>query len=112
MEAGGSVRPAHPGEILLHEFLPDTDIQGFADAMERAAPGMFEMIDARRFVDEFIQGDWHVTPFVSVALSEVTGTTYEFWMNLQKQYDESLPPPAPCHDPLCTDRNCPGTGVG
>ncbi len=76
----------HPGEILLHEFLEPLEISQseFARHLD---------ISIQR-VNELIRGKRGVTPDTAWLLSKALGTSPEFWMNLQVNYDlSSIDPP-------------------
>ena len=71
--------PAHPGEILTHDFL--------------APMGMTQLELARKMkvpvqrVNTLINGKRDMTAETAVLLSHVLKTTPEFWMNLQVACD-------------------------
>src|ERR1700730_5291753 len=73
--------PIHPGEILLEEFLkaytpPVSQVEA-ADRMH---------IPTVR-LNQLIRGHRGVTPDTALRLADLTGTSAEFWMNLQCRYD-------------------------
>lgn len=72
-------RPTHPGEILA-DMLEDR-----AMAVAEAARQMSN-IPAQRLHD-IIKGRRGVTAETAILLSELLGTTAEFWMNLQAGVD-------------------------
>jgi len=73
--------PTHPGEMLLEEFLNAYD------------PPVTQTDAARRLgwtrvrLNQLILGHRGVTAENAIALATLTGTSPEFWMNLQAQYD-------------------------
>jgi addiction module HigA family antidote len=71
--------PTHPGEILLEEFLAPRVIAQTALAAHLKVP-------VQR-INELINGKRGITPETAWLLSEALGTSPEFWMNLQAQYD-------------------------
>lgn len=73
------IKPAHPGEVLLEEFLKPWEMSQnqLADAMG---------VTVSR-VNEIVRGRRGVTGDTALRLSRVTGTTPEFWLNLQSLYD-------------------------
>ena len=76
----------HPGEILLHKFLEPLEISQseFARHLD---------ISIQR-VNELIRGKRGVTPDTAWLLSKALGTSPEFWMNLQVNYElSSIDPP-------------------
>ncbi len=76
-----TAEPIHPGEILLEEFLNAYDPPvSQTDAADR-------MRIPRVRLNQLINGHRGVTPDTAILLSEFTGTTAEFWMNIQAKYD-------------------------
>jgi addiction module HigA family antidote len=71
--------PAHPGEILLEEFLKPRD-------MTQSALSEKLEIPIQR-VNSIVNGKRGVTPETAVLLAHFFETTSEFWMNLQTKYD-------------------------
>lgn len=73
--------PTHPGEILFEEFLSPLGISQdeFAKHLGGAwtQPKVSAIINKRRRITESIALDF----------SDVFGTTAQFWMNLQTNYD-------------------------
>ena len=71
--------PTHPGEMLLEEFLKPL--------------GMTQSELARRIhvsfprVNEIINGRRGITPDTALRLSKLLGTTAEFWLNGQRNWD-------------------------
>jgi len=71
--------PTHPGEMLLEEFLGPL--------------GMTQSELAKRIhvsfprVNEIINGHRGVTPDTALRLSKLFGTTPEFWLNGQRNWD-------------------------
>lgn len=78
------MRPVHPGEILLEEFLkpsaPPINANMLAKAIE---------VPANR-VTAIIKGQRGITGDTAVRLAAFFNTTAEFWMNLQKAYELRL----------------------
>ena len=73
--------PTHPGEILLEEFLnaydpPITQVEA-SKRLGWSFVRLNQLINAKR----------GVTAENAVDLSTLTGTSAEFWMNLQAAYD-------------------------
>lgn len=76
----------HPGEILLYEFLEPLEITQSELARHLD-------ISVQR-VNELIRGKRGVTPDTAWLLSKALGTSPEFWMNLQVNYElSSIDPP-------------------
>jgi antitoxin HigA-1 len=71
--------PAHPGEVLMEEFLQPLGITQVELARRLGAP--------IQRVNEIIQGKRGVTPETAWQLSTAFGTSPEFWLNLQGAYD-------------------------
>ncbi len=69
----------HPGEILLEEFLKPMDI-----SQNRLARAMG--VPPRR-INEIVHGKRSVTADTALRLSRALGTTEQFWMGLQADYD-------------------------
>jgi addiction module HigA family antidote len=78
------MRPVHPGEILLEEFMkpsaPSINANMLAKAIE---------VPANR-ITAIIKGQRGITGDTAVRLSTFFNTTAEFWMNLQKAYELRL----------------------
>ena len=73
------IAPAHPGEVLLEEFLKPWNM-----SQNRLAEHMG--INVSR-VNEIIRGRRGITGDTALRLGKVTNTTPEFWLNLQVLYD-------------------------
>lgn len=71
--------PIHPGEILNEEFLTPMKISQSRLARDIDVP--------HRRINEIILGKRGVTPDTAMRLSVYFGTSAEFWMNLQTNYD-------------------------
>lgn len=73
------IKPVHPGEVLLEEFLKPWELSQnqLADAMG---------VTVSR-VNEIVRGRRGITGDTALRLSRATGTTPEFWLNLQSLYD-------------------------
>lgn len=69
----------HPGEILLEEFLKEFKISAYKLATETKMP-------ATR-VSEIIKGRRRITADTAIRLSKFFGTTPDFWLGLQMEYD-------------------------
>ena len=74
--------PTHPGEILLEEFLRPLGQTQVALAGHLGIP-------VQR-INELVRGKRGVTPDTAWLLSQALGTTPEFWLNLQANYDLAL----------------------
>lgn len=73
------LHPVHPGEILLEEFLKPMDISQNGLALNIGVP-------ARR-INEIVLGKRGVTADTALRLARFFGTSAEFWLGLQAQYD-------------------------
>jgi addiction module HigA family antidote len=71
--------PTHPGEVLLEEFL---EPMGIPQLRLAATLG----ITVQR-INEIVNGKRGITPETAWFFAGAFGTTPEFWMNLQGQYD-------------------------
>ena len=71
--------PTHPGEVLVEEFLRPLDMTQ-ADAARR-------MDISTNRLNELVRGKRGVTASTAIRLSELLGTSAEFWMNLQITWD-------------------------
>ena len=69
----------HPGEVLLEEFLQPMGI-----SQNRLARAMG--ISPRR-INEIVQGQRAVTADTALRLARALGTSEQFWMGLQADYD-------------------------
>ena len=73
------LEPVSPGEILLEEFLKPFHISQNRLAREIGiSPGR---------VNEIIKGKQRITADMALRLHRFFGSTPDFWMNLQTQYD-------------------------
>jgi addiction module HigA family antidote len=71
--------PTHPGEILLEEFLNPLGLTQVAFAEHLGVP-------VQR-INEIVRGKRGITPETAWLFSESFGTTPEFWLNLQTNYE-------------------------
>ena len=74
-----TITPIHPGEILLEDFLQPMNITAYRLAKET-------FIDQTR-ISEIIKGKRSITTDTALRFSKFFGTTAEFWINIQTQYD-------------------------
>ncbi len=72
---------AHPGEILLTEFLEPSGLTQARLAREIGIP--------QNRVNELVKGKRGMTPDTAILLSDYFGNSAEFWMNLQTAHDLS-----------------------
>ena len=73
------IPPLHPGEVLLEEFLKPMGLSQhqLALAMRVPAQKINDIVHARR----------GITADTALRLATALGTTAEFWMGLQTDYD-------------------------
>lgn len=71
--------PVHPGEILKHEFLDEMGISAGKLAKHIHVP--------RTRIERLIKEETAMTVDTAQRLSKALGTSVEFWMNLQMNYD-------------------------
>ena len=71
--------PTHPGEILLEEFLNPLGLSQVAFAAHIGVP-------VQR-INEIVRAKRGITPETAWLFSEAFGTTPEFWLNLQTNYE-------------------------
>ena len=75
----GKLNPVHPGEVLLEEFLKPMGLSQNRLAIEIG-------VDARR-INEIVLGKRRVTADTALRLARFFGTSPQFWMGLQSDYD-------------------------
>ena len=71
--------PTHPGEVLREEFLHPLGMSQVSFAAHIGVP--------LQRVNEIVRGKRGVTPETAWLFAEAFGTTPEFWLNLQANYD-------------------------
>ena len=76
------LKPVHPGEVLLEEFLKPMEL-----SQNRLAINIG--VDTRR-INEIVLGKRRVTADTSLRLSRFFGNSAQFWMGLQSDYDLDL----------------------
>jgi addiction module HigA family antidote len=69
----------HPGEILEEEFLKPMNISAYKLAKEIGVQ--------QTRISQIIKGNRSITADSAIRFSRFFGTTEEFWMNLQREYD-------------------------
>jgi antitoxin HigA-1 len=71
--------PLHPGEVLMEEFLRPLGISQNKLALNlHVAP---------QKINEIVHGKRSITADTALRLSIALGTTPDFWLGLQKDYD-------------------------
>jgi len=73
------MRPIHPGEILLHEFLLPLGLSPTALARELGLP-------PNRIIG-IVNGQRGVTAETAILLEAYFKNSAEFWLNLQRAYE-------------------------
>lgn len=73
------IEPIHPGEILLEDFL-----NGFGITQNKLAVSIG--VPPRR-INEIVHGKRGITADTAIRLARYFGTSEEFWMNLQSNYE-------------------------
>ena len=76
------IRPIHPGEVLLEEFLKPMGITQYRLAKDISVPP--------RRVNEIIHGKRAVSADTALRLSTFFGLSERYWINLQSWYDLEL----------------------
>ena len=71
--------PVHPGEILLEEFMKPL-------GLSQTRIGRDLGVSPRR-INEIVHGKRSVTADTALRLSRFFGTSAEFWLGLQADYD-------------------------
>ena len=74
--------PTHPGIILKEEFLEPLELTQVALARHLQIP--------TQRINEIVRGKRGITPETAWLLSQALGTTPQFWLNLQMNYDLAL----------------------
>lgn len=74
--------PIHPGEVLLEDF-----IGGFGITQHRLAVSIG--VPPRR-INEIVHGKRAITADTALRLAKYFGTSAQFWLHLQTQYDLDL----------------------
>lgn len=75
----GHRAPTHPGEMLLEEFLKPLGVSQSAFAIRLG-------ISFPR-LNEIVRGKRAVTPDTALRLGRVLGTSADFWLGLQQDWD-------------------------
>jgi len=73
------LKPIHPGEVLLEDFLKPMGISQYRLAKDINVP-------ARR-INEIVLGKRSVTADTALRLARFFGTSPELWVNLQAHYE-------------------------
>ena len=73
------LNPVHPGEVLLEEFLKPLELSQNRLALDIG-------VHPRR-INEIVLKKRSITANTALRLARYFGTTPEFWLGLQNQYD-------------------------
>ncbi len=73
------MKPVHPGEVLMEDFLKPMGISQYRLAKEIS-------VSARR-INEIVHGTRSVTADTALRLGRYFGTSARFWMNLQSHFN-------------------------
>jgi addiction module HigA family antidote len=73
------LHPIHPGEVLLEEFLKPMHMSQNRLALNIGVPP--------RRINEIVLGKRGITADTALRLAKFFGTSAEFWLGLQSQYD-------------------------
>ncbi len=76
------LRNIHPGEVLEEEFLRPMGISAYRLAKETGIP--------QTRLSQIVKGRRRVTADTALRLSKYLGTTAQFWLGLQDDYDLEL----------------------
>ena len=76
------IEPIHPGEVLMEDF-----IQGLGITQNKLAVSIG--VPPRR-INEIVHGKRGITADTAIRLARYFGTSEEFWMNLQSNYELRL----------------------
>ena len=79
MSSAKKLRPIHPGEILLEEFLKPLGM-----SMNKLAANLH--VPANR-VTQIVDGQRAITGETALRLARYFGNSPEFWLGLQRDYD-------------------------
>lgn len=74
-----ALTPAHPGSILLLEFLEPASVTQY-----RLAQATHLSVSR---INDLIKGRRGITPDSAIRLGAALGISAEFWLNLQRDYD-------------------------
>lgn len=82
MDIVNGMRPIHPGEILREEFMVPLGLSAHALAMALRVP-------APR-INDIVRERRAVTADTALRLARYFGTSAEFWLGLQSDYDMKI----------------------
>ncbi len=73
------LHPVHPGEVLLEEFLKPTGLSQNRLALDIGVPP--------RRINEIVLAKRRITADTALRLARYFGTSPQFWLGLQNDYD-------------------------
>lgn len=73
------MKPSHPGEILLEEYLKPLGISQYRLAKNISVPP--------RRINEIVHGKRAITADTALRLARFFGSSDRFWLNLQLRYN-------------------------
>jgi len=73
------IKPIHPGEILMEEFLTPLKITQYRLAKDIGV--------APRRINEIVHGLRAISPDTALRLAKYFSNSPQFWLNLQNHYD-------------------------
>ena len=73
------LKPVHPGEVLNMEFLKPLKVSQNKLARDIGVPP--------RRINEIVHGKRAITADTAIRLSRYFGTSAQFWLNLQAEYE-------------------------
>lgn len=82
MTTTDKLEPIHPGEVLMEDF-----IEGFGITQNKLAVSIG--VPPRR-INEIVHGKRTITADTALRLGKYFGTSAQFWLNLQTDYDLDL----------------------
>ncbi|MGQ0562349.1 MAG: HigA family addiction module antitoxin [Gemmatimonadota bacterium] len=77
--ANPKLKPIHPGEVLLEDFLEPLGLSQYRLARDISVPP--------RRINEIVHGNRAVSADTALRLARYFGTSEQFWLNLQSHYD-------------------------
>ena len=78
----GKHKPVHPGEVLMQDFFIPEDI-----SMDDLA---YLSCLSRMGLDALLREEISITPQIAEGLAKAFGTSQQFWLGLQAQYDAEM----------------------
>ncbi len=73
------LKPIHPGEVLMEDFIGELGITQHRLAVAIAVPP--------RRINEIVHGQRSISADTALRLARYFGNSAQFWLNLQSHYD-------------------------